>query len=113
MKSINCTLFVKKGEEGNKARFWISVSTPETDESDKITGWVQASMPARLSKEAKTAFKDFMVGSKNNPNVLMGRIAITDGWLNAAKRKDGETFVYIFINKLTKRETNTSSDDDF
>lgn len=113
MKAINCTLFVKKGKEGSKARFWIGVSTPELDESDKVTGWVQASMPARLSKDAKIAFKEFMVKTKTNEDVQMGRIAINDGWLKAAKTKDGETFVYIFINKLAKRETNPSDEDDF
>ena len=112
MKAINCMLFVKKGKDGKKARFWITISSPKQDEDGKTVGWVQANMTARLSKEAKERMKEIMTDTKND-EVKKAAIAINDGWLQASETKDGESFVVIFINKLAKRESNPSDDDDF
>ena len=112
MKSINCMLFVKKASDGKKARFWMTISSPKQDEDGKTVGWAQANMTVRISKEAKERFKEMMTKTKN-PDILKAPVSITDGWLAAAETKDGESFIYMFVNKLAKRETNPSDEDDF
>ena len=95
-------VFSKKEDE--YVRYWASVSTEKTDKDGKGTGkYARANISVRLSSAAAEVFKDSSVKTKTK-GIKQLNCKIGDAWLKAAEPKDGEAFVYLFVNTLEPAE---------
>ena len=99
MKNLTCTLMGKKTETGK--RYWISVSKKESKENKESSEFINANLPARLSKTAEAYFAEFAKQTKN-PEIRMIRAQITDGWLTVIPFKSGPE-VGLMINAFEVR----------
>lgn len=104
MKNLTCTLMGKKTENGK--RYWISVSKKESKESSEF---INANLPARLSKVAEEYFAQFAKETKN-PEIRMIRAQITDGWLTVIPFKAGPE-VGLMINAFEVRTESKAATD--
>ena len=91
-------IFSKKEDE--YVRYWASVSTEKVDKDNKETGeYMRATISVRLSASALKVFDDNKVKTKTK-GIKNLNVKMTDGWLKAYEPKDGQPFVYLFINKM-------------
>ena len=104
MKNLTCTFMGKKSETGK--RYWISVSKKESKESSEF---INANLPARLSKVAEEYFAQFAKETKN-PEIRMIRAQITDGWLTVIPFKAGPE-VGLMINTFEVRTESKAATD--
>ena len=104
MKNLTCTLMGKKTESDK--RYWISVSKKESKESSEF---INANLPARLSKVAEEYFAQFAKETKN-PEIRMIRAQITDGWLTVIPFKAGPE-VGLMINAFEVRTESKAATD--
>lgn len=93
-------LFSKKGED--YTRYWVSVSTEKYNaKKGKGTGeYINASMPVRLSEDAKSTFNNSCVKTSNK-KIMRGRFEVDSGWLESVEPKEGEPYVRLFILEMT------------
>lgn len=100
-------IFSKK--EDDYVRYWASISTEKTDKNGKGTGkYARANISVRLSGKAQKVFKENSLKTKTK-GIKQLNVKVTDLWLKSAEPKEGEAFVYIFVNTIEPAE---SSDDD-
>ena len=100
-------VFSKK--EDDYVRYWASISTEKTDKNGKDTGkYARANMSIRLSSDAADLFKENAVKTKTK-GIKQLNVKATDFWLKASEPKEGDPFVYIFLNKFELIE---NDDDD-
>ena len=100
-------IFSKK--EDDYVRYWASISTKKTDKDGKGTGkYSRANISVRLSGKAQEVFKENSLKTKTK-GIKQLNVKVTDLWLKSAEPKEGEAFVYIFVNTIEPAE---SSDDD-
>ena len=103
MKNLTCTLMGKKTENGK--RYWISVSKKEKESGE----FINANLPARLSKVAEAYFAEFAKQTKN-AEIRMIRAQITDGWLTVIPFKAGPE-VGLMINAFEVRTESKATTD--
>lgn len=97
-------LFAKQEDE--YTRYWISVSTEKADKNGKPTGdYISASMTVRLSKKAAETFEDISVRTKTK-GITQARVELKDWWFKAGETKDGESYVYAFVNVMKEAPSN-------
>ena len=102
-------VFSKK--EDDFVRYWASISTEKTDKDGKGTGkYARANMPVRLSSAAADLFKDHAEKTKTK-GIKQLNVKATDFWLKATEPKEGDPFVYIFLNKFEVAEKADEEDD--
>lgn len=100
-------IFSKK--EDDYVRYWASVSTEKVDKDNKPTGeYMRANISVRLSAAALKVFDDNKIKTKTK-GIKNLNVKMTDGWLKAYEPKEGQPFVYLFINTI---EVIDESDDD-
>ena len=88
-----------KEKKGGKMRYWVSVSTPETDGDGNKTGeYFNASMACYLSESALGWFDAHATATKN-ACIYGGKFIVTDYWLKAVPGQDND-FVALFINEM-------------
>ena len=103
-------VFSKK--EDDFVRYWASISTEKTDKDGKGTGkYARANMSVRLSSAAADLFKDHAEKTKTK-GIKQLNVKATDFWLKATEPKEGDPFVYIFLNKFEVAEKNDDEEDD-
>ena len=91
-------IFSKKTDD--YVRYWASVSTEKADKNGKGTGeYARANIPVRLSGAAAEVFEDNSLRTKTK-GIKQFNAKVSDFWLKAAEPKDGDPFVYVFINKM-------------
>lgn len=78
---------------GEYTKYWLSISTENKD-----GGYAQASIPARLSKEAVKVFEKSAVKTKTK-KIKYATFETDDFWLKAVEGKDAE-YVIVFINAM-------------
>ena len=97
-------LFSKQEDE--YSRYWVSVSTEKADRNGKGTGeYINASITVRLSKAAAEVFDDISVKTKTK-GITQARVLLKDYWFKAGETKDGETYVYLFVNAMKEAPSN-------
>ena len=103
-------VFSKKEED--YVRYWASISTEKTDKDGKGTGkYARANISVRMSSAAAEVFKDNAAKTKTK-GIKQLNCKINDAWLKAAEPKDGEAFVYLFVNALEPAESEEDEEDD-
>lgn len=103
-------IFSKK--EDDYVRYWASISTEKTDKDGKGTGkYARANISVRLSGKAQEIFKDKSLKTKTK-GIKQLNVKVTDLWLKAAEPKDGEAFVYIFVNAIEPAESSDEEEDE-
>lgn len=91
-------IFSKKTDD--YVRYWASVSTEKADKNGKGTGdYARANIPVRLSGTAAETFSEGSAKTKTK-GIRQFNAKVSDFWLKAAEPKDGDPFVYVFINKM-------------
>ncbi len=91
-------IFSKKTDD--YVRYWASISTEKADKNGKGTGeYARANIPVRLSGAATEVFEDHSLRTKTK-GIKQFNAKVSDFWLKAAEPKDGDPFVYVFINKM-------------
>lgn len=91
------TLFAKEADFG--VRYWASISTEKQSKNKKAKKqYVNASISATLSEDAKRIFKKNAEETKNE-DVQMLRVEVKEFWLKAVEGRDGD-FVVLFVNKI-------------
>ena len=102
-------VFSKKDDDF--VRYWASVSTEKVDKDNKPTGkYARANISVRLSADAAEVFKENCVKTKTK-GIKQLNCKIGDAWLKASEPKDGEAFVYLFVNSLEPAEQDEEEDD--
>ena len=102
-------VFSKKDDE--YVRYWASVSTEKVGKDNKPTGkYARANISVRMSSAAAEVFKDNAQKTKTK-GIKQLNCKITDAWLKAAEPKEGEAFVYLFVNSLEPAEQDEEEDD--
>lgn len=102
-------VFSKKDDDF--VRYWASVSTEKVDKDNKPTGkYARANISVRLSSAAAEVFKDNAVKTKTK-GIRQLNCKIGDAWLKASEPKDGEAFVYLFVNSMEPAEQDEEEDD--
>ena len=102
-------VFSKKDDDF--VRYWASVSTEKVDKDNKPTGkYARANISVRLSADAAEVFKKNCVKTKTK-GIKQLNCKIGDAWLKASEPKDGEAFVYLFVNSLEPAEQEEEEDD--
>ena len=102
-------VFSKKDDDFT--RYWGSVSTEKVDKDNKSTGkYARANISVRMSSAAAEVFKDNAVKTKTK-GIKQLNCKITDAWLKAAEPKDGESFVYLFVNSMEPAEQDDEEED--
>lgn len=92
-------IFSKKEDE--YVRYWASISTEKTNKDGKGTGkYARANMSVRLSKDAEEVYNESCERTKTK-GIKQLNVKAEDFWLKAAEPKEGDPFVYIFVNKIT------------
>ena len=96
-------IFRKKADEGDFFRYWASISTEKVDKDGKGTGkYARANITVRLSNKAADVYNDACEKTQTKGiKQLNGKI---EGWLCAAEPKEGQPYVYLFINTITAVE---------
>lgn len=101
-------IFGKKTDD--YVRYWASISTAKVDEKNKKTGeYMRANLSVRLSETAEDVFKEYAEKTKTK-GIKQLNVKMTDGWLKAWEPKDGDPFVYIFINKMEPADDGEEDD---
>ena len=92
-------IFRKKSDDGEFYRYWAGISTEKVDKDGKGTGnYARANIPIRLSTKAAEVYNDNCEKTKTKgTKQLNGKI---EGWLCAAEPKEGQPYVYLFINSI-------------
>lgn len=102
-------VFSKK--EDDFVRYWASISTEKTDKDGNGTGkYARANMSVRLSSAAAELFKEHAEKTKTK-GIKQLNVKATDFWLKATEPKEGDPFVYIFLNKFEIAEKSDEEDD--
>ena len=102
-------VFSKKDDDF--VRYWASVSTEKVDKDNKPTGkYARANISVRLSADAAEVFKENCVKTKTK-GIKQLNCKIGDAWLKASEPKDGEAFVYLFVNSLEPAEQDDEEED--
>lgn len=97
-------VFGKERKDG-KMRYWVSISTPETDKDGTKTGeYFNASIQAFLSANAQGWFESH-AKETSNPEIYGAKFAVTDYWLKAVPGTDKD-YIAIFINAMHCDEEN-------
>lgn len=97
-------LFAKQEDE--YARYWISVSTEKSDKNGKGTGdYINSSITVRLSKAAAETFEECSVKTKTK-GITQARVVLKDFWFKAGETKDGDSYVYLFVNAMKEAPSN-------
>ena len=104
-------VFRKKDQDGDFYRYWGSVSTEKVDKEGKGTGeYARASIPVRLSQKAQEVFKDNAEKTKSKGTKQLN--AKVEGWLKAAEPKEGNPYVYMFIDTIEPIQNNDDDDEE-
>lgn len=92
-----------KARKDGKYRFWVSVGTPDTDETGKKTGkYANASMPCYLSAKAFETF-EAKAQETSNPEIYGAKMNVKSYWLKAVHGQDAD-YIALFINELEALE---------
>ena len=103
-------IFSKKTDD--YVRYWASVSTPKTDkDGNKTDKYMRANISLRLSDEAVKIFKDNAEKTKTK-GIKQLNVKVTEAWLKAHEPKEGDPFVYLFVNKIVPAESEEDDEEE-
>ena len=103
-------IFSKKTDD--YVRYWASVSTPKTDkDGNKTDKYMRANISLRLSDEAVKTFKDHAEKTKTK-GIKQLNVKVMEAWLKAHEPKEGDPFVYLFVNKIVPAESEEDDEEE-
>ena len=96
-------IFGKKAKTDEYYRFWISMSTEKIGKNGKGTGgYLKATTPARMSKNATAAWAEVATKTKNK-DIKRGISHRKDGWLKVVEGPE-DPYIVMFVNDLVEQE---------
>ena len=99
-----------KNVEDDFIRYWASVSTEKTKDGKGTGKYARANITCRLSRDAEETFKTKSEKTKTKGiRQLNGKV---DGWLKAAETKEGESFLFLFVNTIEPADIEDDEEDD-